>query len=234
MNLVERLETRRLFATVTQGFPGFYEVTGTESADIISISVDQSANTFRLDGVTYGGASYVTIYGLGGNDTLAVFGAGGGSIGSSIVAGEGDDDVTLSGLGGAVWGGNGADIIRVTDSFRADVQGEGGNDHLILKGSSPDLVARGGDGNDTLNALESLTRVVLFGDAGDDRIYGGRGDDLLYAGAGANFLSGGPGHDEFNTQNGQADDVLGGDGYDTLYGDITEDQVSAVENIVTP
>ena len=234
MNFVERLETRRLLTTVAEGFPGFFEVTGTEAADIISISINQSARTFSLDGVTYSNVSFVTIYGLGGNDTLAVFGGGGGNTGASIVAGEGEDDCTLNGLGGAVRGDGGSDIIRVADSFRGEAYGGGGNDHVILSGSSPDLVARGGDGNDTLNALNSLTGVVMFGEGGNDRLYGGRGDDQLYGGTGDNFLSGGPGHDEFHTENGLPDDVLGGDGFDTLFGDAVEGNVSSVENIITP
>src|SRR5687768_7772070 len=44
--VIEPLEPRRLFAIeVSEGFPGFYEVTGDGADDVIAVVVDQSART---------------------------------------------------------------------------------------------------------------------------------------------------------------------------------------------
>jgi Ca2+-binding RTX toxin-like protein len=66
----------------------------------------------------------------------------------------------------------------------ANVDGKGGNDHLM--GSIDDDVLRGGDGNDTLVGFD-----------GDDVLVGGAGDDQLDGGAGANTFrfAQGWGHD---------------------------------------
>ena len=51
--LVERLERRRLFAVaVTQTYPGFYEVDGDNSGNVINIAVSQASQTFTLNGAT--------------------------------------------------------------------------------------------------------------------------------------------------------------------------------------
>jgi Ca2+-binding RTX toxin-like protein len=232
MTLVERLEARRLFAIVTEGLPGYFEVTGDEGPDTIAISVDQHNRSFNLDGATYGGVSYVTIYGLGGDDTLAAFGAGEGSIGVSMDAGDGLDDCTLSDMGGAVWGGDGSDKIRLIESFRGEAYGEGGNDLIVIAGSCANAMIDGGDGNDILNALNSNLGVVLFGGAGNDRLYGSRWDDQFYSGPGVDFVFGAAGDDEFHTSDGEPDRVLGADGFDNLFCDELEEYVFDVENIV--
>src|SRR5215212_1726662 len=110
---LETLERRRLYnVSVVQGYPGYYEVYGDDDANVIAISVSNADSTFTLDGVTYGGVSYVSVFGADGDDTLSVNINGSGPIGSSIDAGSGNDDVTLSGAG-AVWGQSGNDVIRV-------------------------------------------------------------------------------------------------------------------------
>lgn len=79
------------------------------------------------------------------------------------------------------------------------VYGYGGDDAMSLTGglSVPALVF-GGDGNDTLSALDaggSTANNVLAGGAGNDRISGGSGRDLLIGGLGADALGGAGGDD---------------------------------------
>src|SRR5690349_10896854 len=70
---LESLESRRFFSvTVSEGYPGFFEVAGDEADDQISISVSQSDESFTLDGVTYTQVSYISVHGGGGNDTISV------------------------------------------------------------------------------------------------------------------------------------------------------------------
>jgi Ca2+-binding RTX toxin-like protein len=232
MSSAECLEARRLFAAVTEGFPGYYEITGEEGADTIAISIDQYNRSFKLDGATYGGVEYVVIYGMGGDDTLAAFGAGDGNIGVSIVAGDGDDTCIISDMGGAIWGGAGSDRIRLTESFRGEAYGEGDADLIVLTGVCVDAVVAGGEGNDVLNALNSATGVILFGGNGNDRLYGSRWDDQFFPGPGEDFLFGAAGEDEFHANDGEPDRILGADGFDNLFCDAIEDYIFDVENIV--
>lgn len=62
--------------------------------------------------------------------------------------------------------------------------------------SSPYSVIKGGDGNDTLYAAETGSRVD--GEAGDDLLVGGAGVDTLIGGAGNDTLSGGARGDLFS------------------------------------
>src|SRR5215213_4095684 len=60
---VETLERRRLLSVgVVEGYPGYYEVYGDDSANFISISIDNANSTFTLDGTEYGGVSYVSVF----------------------------------------------------------------------------------------------------------------------------------------------------------------------------
>ena len=46
--MIEALEARRLYTVVvTEGFPGFYEATGDESVDVVTVSIDQAAQIGR-------------------------------------------------------------------------------------------------------------------------------------------------------------------------------------------
>jgi hypothetical protein len=49
----ESLERRRLFSvTVTETFPGYYEIVGDASDDAIAVSVDQAGESLSLGGST--------------------------------------------------------------------------------------------------------------------------------------------------------------------------------------
>ncbi|MBV5304948.1 MAG: hypothetical protein JZU70_12255, partial [Chlorobium sp.] len=101
---------------------------------------------------------------------------------------------------------NGVNHIVVTD-FGS------GNDSLIVdSGVTADLVARGGDGNDTISYLGSGT-ALIYGDAGNDGLSGGKGASTLYGGTGDDTLNGGEGIAL----------LYGGTGNDALYGDNEND-----------
>ena len=234
--MIEVLETRRLFAVVvTEGFPGFYEATGDAADDVVGVVVDQAARTITVNGVVYGHASFLNVYGLGGNDTINVASVGGAvPVGVGVRGGDGADAVTLSNVGGGVWGGSGNDRIELNDSFRAQAYGEDGNDMIVLRGDCADADVRGGGGNDTLNGQESTVPVVLFGDAGWDRLYGSPLADILDGGAGRDYLFGRDGNDQFYARDGDLDYVIGGNGIDTVISDASEMNTSGVEVILPP
>lgn len=73
--------------------------------------------------------------------------------------------------------GDGPDLIDLTTSRFSD--------------SNPDLIIRGGNGDDTLWAADDGAR--LFGDQDNDTLCGGNGDDLLCGGSGDDTLRGGSG-----------------------------------------
>src|SRR5258706_13859311 len=70
---IENLEGRRLLSvTVNQTSPGFYEVNGDESDNVIVVSVSQNDQSFTLDGITYTGVNYIYVFGNGGENTIDV------------------------------------------------------------------------------------------------------------------------------------------------------------------
>lgn len=231
---IERLENRRLFAVeVTQGFPGFYEVTGDDSDDAITIAVDQTARTITVNGVSYGHASFVNVYGYGGNDVVNVSGNAG-VIGVAVRAGDGDDVVTLAGVNGGVWGGAGSDRIDLEGVPRGQAYGEGDDDHIVVSGTCPGADLRGGAGDDVIDAQGSTVPVVLYGDDGRDRLYGSPKADILDGGAGRDILFGRDGDDQFYSRDGELDYIVGGGGIDTCLADVSEMNISGVEVILTP
>lgn len=180
-------------------------IEGTGGADVI----DCSGSPTRHD-----------IYGNNGNDTI---------IGSDF-----DDFIAGGGKNDTIYGGGGDDAI---DGGAKDdtIYGEGGNDVIFGGvGSSPasgvgcelqtasvgsSFLAKGGSGDDTLNAL--VLRGADFwrfrfwakGGSGDDTIYGGDGNDCINAGSGEDIVYGGAGNDT----------ILGGNHADWLNGGLDDD-----------
>jgi Ca2+-binding RTX toxin-like protein len=216
---VEKLETRRCRSvTVTEGYPGFFEVWGDDSANTIAATVSMSAETFTMDGVTYHNVSYISVYGGGGDDTITLLATDGpGFIGTGVTAGSGNDSVTLN-FDGAIWAGSGSDTLDLKDSFRGEAYGESGDDHVTVSGECVDPAILGGPGNDVIDATNNHYRVVIRGGCGDDLIFGSLYDDDIYGDEGSDILIGNDGDDTFYSQCGGADWVIGGSGMDTLYG----------------
>jgi Ca2+-binding RTX toxin-like protein len=225
---MENLERRRLLSvTVNQTSPGFYEINGDDSDNAIVVSVSQNDQSFTLDGVTYTGVNYIYVFGNGGNDTIDVSAPSAGSIGASIDGGDGNDNLALN-FDGGIWGGEGDDVIHLSDSFQGQVSGDGGNDQIFVKGECVDANILGGDGNDVIDASGNNYRVVISGGEGDDTLYGSEYNDQIYGDGGSNHIYGLGGNDTIYCRNGAADDVDGGSGANFMYGDYVEGQVTNI------
>ena len=112
---------------------------------------------------------------------------------------------------------------------RFEINGLGGDDSLTVGDLSNSdvkkVVFSGGDGNDTLDARESSTKIKAKGGSGDDLLLGGSADDTFVAGSGDDIVVGqrgsdtarlGGGRDRFVWNNGDGSDFIdGGKGYDT-------------------
>ena len=190
-------------------------------ADITSINVrgGSGANTIDLSGVAaadFTGLTSVSVTGGDGDDIIT----GTTDFNDTIIAGDGNDTVTV-GVGATfVDGGDGHDTITATDG---DDTIEGGDGHdVIMAGVGNDSV-RAGDGHDTVS-----------GEDGDDTIEAGDGDDLINGNAGLDVINGGFGDDmlmgdadDDTVFGGAGEDIIGGgDGDDSLVGNSQNDVIS--------
>ena len=60
------------------------------------------------------------------------------------------------------------------------------------------IIVRGGAGNDRIYVGQMVAPAELYGGAGDDSVMGGDGDDLIYGGSGEDWIIGGAGVDELS------------------------------------
>ncbi|MDQ3440034.1 MAG: hypothetical protein M3478_06750, partial [Planctomycetota bacterium] len=229
---METLEVRKfLSATVIEGYPGYYEIHGDGSDDVIDVSVSQSDESFTLDGATYTGVAYISVHGYGGNDFISIRSdEGQGSIAAGVSAGDGDDTVLVN-FDGAIWGGNGNDILYLSDSFYGGVHGEDGNDRIYVSGFSLDSEVRGGAGHDYIDGSGNYAGLAIYGESGKDTIYGTDYEDELHGGSGADELHGNGGNDAFYTRDQEHDEIYGGDGIDIAYADADGDGIFEVEYV---
>jgi Ca2+-binding RTX toxin-like protein len=128
-----------------------------------SILVNGGAVATRGGQPTVANTNLIQVFGLAGNDVIALDETNGALPRANLFGGAGDDTLT---------GGSGNDQLF----------GEAGNDILLGKGGN-DLLF-GGDGNDTLTG--GMGNDQVFGQAGDDRMIWNPGDgtDLNEGGAG--------------------------------------------------
>ena len=122
---------------------------------------------------------------------------------------------------------------RATVAVAAELRGGAGADDLA-GGPAADVLL-GGDGADRLAAGAGGDR--LAGGPADDALAGAGGADALDGGLGRDRLDGGAGDDVLRARDGQADELLCGDGADRVEAD-TLDRVAAdcerVERIAIP
>jgi Ca2+-binding RTX toxin-like protein len=231
--LIDELENRRLFSvSVTEGYPGFYEISSDDSGDVIAVSISQGDHTLTLNDTTYSDVAYLCVQGNGGDDQISVLSTdGSGDIAAGISGGDGDDSITLN-FDGGVWGGEGNDTIALSDSFYGVAMGEGGDDVMNISGACVSAEVRGGDGNDLIDCSASQLGLVIRGEAGDDTIYGSAYDDQIYGDDGADVLVGGAGNDTFYVRDGGNDTIDGGDGNDIGRVDTAEGSITNVEEIM--
>ena len=228
---LETLERRRLLSvSVFEGYPGFFEVYGTEDSDVISVAISAADSSFTVDGVRYGGAASISVFAGAGDDFVSVSADGPTSVGATVEGGPGNDDLSVSG-GGGVWGDSGNDTLRITDCYRGEIHGGSGDDHLYVDGQCPDAQIEGDQGNDLIDASGSATGIVVGGGSGDDTVFGSQFDDQLYGESGSDLLVGGPGNDIFFSVDMERDRLIGGAGVDVAYADLTDAGVWGVEYV---
>lgn len=231
MNL-EPLEARSLFSvTVTEGYPGFYEIHGDDDANVIQASINMAEQTLDVDGQTYTEVQYVVAYGYAGDDFIMIASVdGAGVVGASIVSGPGDD-LALLGVDGALFAGQGNDRAYLFDSFRGEAYGEDGNDYMDISAGCVDAMVHGGDGDDYIDCAANFYGIVAFGGVGNDTIYGSPHDDQIFGGDGNDVIDAGEGSDTVYGAGGGWDDVYGGDGYDIAYVDDGDAVGSDIESV---
>ena len=228
---VEALQQRWLLSiSVAQGYPGYYEVYGDETAQVIAVSVSAADSTFTLDGVKYEGVAHLSVFASGGDDIVSVAIDGPSSIAASIDAGLGNDDVTLTG-GGGVWGRAGNDTLRITESYRGEVYGGQGDDVIVINGACADAEIQGGSGSDLIDASNSAYGIYASSGSGDDTVVGSHYDDQLYGDSGNDLLIGNGGDDTFYSVDMECDRLIGGAGVDVAYADMGEAGVWGVEYV---
>ncbi len=190
-------------------YGGILWVTGTESDDAITVTVERanivvtvggSSTTFLLSAVVQ-----VFVEGRGGDDAITL---GETLMASSVVGGAGNDTILGSANNDTLYGNDGNDLISAGGGN--DYCYGGAGDDNINTGSGRNYVW-GGDDNDRLNGSGGVDR--LYGEGGTDRLYGQGGDDFLDGGGQVDRLYGGAGNDTLN----------GGSSNDRLYGDAGDD-----------
>jgi Ca2+-binding RTX toxin-like protein len=180
-------------------------ITGLEGNDVLAgLDGDDALNGGTGNDVHVGGRGSDTILGETENDTF-IWNNGDGS---DTMDGGADTDTQV--VNGAPAAG---DEFRVDASAESavfqrvnlgpfsltmdnvetlDVRGLGADDIFTvndLRGTDLSLVIfRGGAGNDLLDAENTTTSLIAFGEDGDDTLGGGSGNDLINGGAGADTI----------------------------------------------
>jgi Ca2+-binding RTX toxin-like protein len=145
-----------------------------------------------------------------------------------LIAGEGGDDVLVTGSGNDfLFGGPGTNRLEA-GAGDDNLSGGGGVD-TELGGPGRDRLA-GSAGDDQLFGEDGVDQVN--GEDGDDTIDGGGGDDVAWGGPGADTVRGGDGNDRLDNGSDApdaahgADTVDGGAGNDSLSGGPQVDPLS--------
>lgn len=141
----------------------------------------------------------------------------------------GSNGLTVTGNGKTVSGSPFNGVARIV------VNGNDGDDRIVLGAINLPATLNGGNGNDTLiggNANDLLQGNAgndnLDGGAGNDTLLGGIGNDVLTGGAGLDVLRGEDGNDTLNAADGIADNVIdGGGGTDAIHKDRVDPSAGA-------
>lgn len=200
----ESLERRSMLSATFDDGTGILTLVGTESADVISLSVVKQNGTVvngsvKVRGVAgvaknevFTDVSGVVIQSLGGNDKV-IIGSGlknvsGGLLAVTVEAGNGNDVVQGGDGDDTVLGGFGKDVLK---GGRGDDSIDGGGDNDKVFGDDGDDVCLGGSGRDDVRGGRDNDSLYggddddkVFGDDGDDDLDGDRGDDKLFGGRG--------------------------------------------------
>lgn len=152
---------------------------------------------------------------LDGDDTILSSAVATGEARVDADGGAGTDTATYTGTGDGDTIGVARDTGDVVRSFAPGAP-------LLGITTVEELVVKGGEANDTVNALNgigTLTHLTADGGNGEDTLRGGDGDDLLLGGSGDDLIDGnrgadttrmGAGNDHFQWDPGDGSDVVDG------------------------
>jgi Ca2+-binding RTX toxin-like protein len=165
---------------------GLLSVFGDKLKNNITVSRDAAGNILVDNGAvaidggtpTVANTGEIQVFGLDGNDTIALDETNGALPGALLLGGAGNDVLTGGSGADQLFGGAGNDILN----------GKGGNDFLF-----------GGAGNDVLTGGAGDDQV--FGQAGDDLMIWNPGD-------GSDLLEGGDGNDTAQVNGGNASETF--------------------------
>jgi Ca2+-binding RTX toxin-like protein len=181
-------------------------ITGLDGNDVLAgLDGNDDLNGGPGNDIAVGGRGSDTVAGEAGNDII-VWNNGDGS---DLMDGGADADTQV--VNGAVAQGDefradtGADDAAVFQRVNLipftltmdnvetlDVRGLGGGDEFTVTDLSgtdiEQVVFRGGDGNDLLDAGAATTPILAFGENGDDTLGGGSANDLLSGGDGEDTI----------------------------------------------
>ncbi|MGA8848056.1 MAG: calcium-binding protein [Nocardioides sp.] len=129
---------------------------------------------------------------------------------SEVHAFDGDDDICAAFL---VYAGPGDDHVTMTGNGDTEVQGDAGNDRIVVGHGFAEI--SGGPGGDTITTGKGSQYVS--GGQGRDQISTGPGRDRIDGQEDADVLRGGAGDDDVRGSGG-SDDLHGGGGDDALSG----------------
>ncbi|MGD1917886.1 MAG: calcium-binding protein, partial [Pleurocapsa sp.] len=128
--------------------------------------------------------------------------------------------------------------LDVDNVERFEINGGGGDDTLNVKdltGTDVEkVVFNGGDGNDYFDASEAHVSVVAKGGNGDDTLIGGMGDDLILGGNGNDLTDGGAGSDTADFSDIDFEitaNLEHGVAQYNVNGVVVEDQLVSIENL---
>ncbi|MEB3180282.1 MAG: S8 family serine peptidase, partial [Nostocaceae cyanobacterium] len=126
-------------------------------------------------------------------------------------------EVTTNGVTQLFGPGTNGGVFSVIRASASD-----GNDTLTLDGVLTSAYLKGGDGDDLIEIINSISELtqgsIIVADTGNDTVRGGAGNDSIHGSAGNDVLSGGVGNDHI-TGGGDHDWIDGGAGDDILSGD---------------
>jgi len=197
------------------GASGTLDIGGADNDAGLMASGDDASAAWGLDGndtITIDGAGAHVGHGGAGDDSFAL-GAGTTDGDYTVYGNDGDDGVAFGAATGNlyVYGGLGEDTLATG----------AGNDHIY--GNVADPSGTVADGADSITAGAGADYVN--GNAGDDTIDGGTFSDRLLGGADDDSIIGGAGNDSINGNKG-ADVIDGGADDDSLRGGADDDSVS--------
>lgn len=222
---------------------GLLLVTGTDTADVVSLSIDGDDLRVRVGALderfAFDSVRGAQIRTGPGNDAVN---CGDVALSVSIWGGSGDDSLIGGMADDEIRGGHGQDTIHAL-SGNDTVFGGAGDDRIGL--GSGDDVGYALAGNDWGNGRQG--QDTLLGGDGDDELNGGEGDDSLCGNtgndtlgdeSGADVLRGGQGDDQFSgVYGGQGDFFYGGPGNDSAVlfktrPDIPEPHAVDIESVI--